>query len=97
MLTGEYQFPQVLLAVVCLAYLAAVLSRDLVKKRKSFAPALPLYRSSLGGWICMGTALILALFIGQITLENQLRPWLDNQLRGEMHLLHEVKDSPPEG
>ncbi|MEO6907186.1 MAG: hypothetical protein ABI210_04775, partial [Abditibacteriaceae bacterium] len=55
---------------------------------------LSLMQSSLSGWICVGSVLVLVLLIGQVVSDKQIQLWADNQLYGEMHLLHHVADAP---
>lgn len=57
--------------------------------------SLQLLKASLAGWISIASVLVLAILIGQVFLNRPLQKWADNQLHGEMHLLHQVKDAPP--
>lgn len=67
------------------------------KSKNAFASrGLHLLQSSLAGWISIASVLVLAILIGQVFLNRPLQKWADNQLHGEMHLLHHVKDTPPE-
>lgn len=68
--------------------------KHLMVSTSSGSYALQLFRSSLASWICTASVLVLIVLIGQTVLDNRLQPWADNQLRGEMHLLHDVQDSP---
>ncbi|MEO6907823.1 MAG: hypothetical protein ABI210_08025, partial [Abditibacteriaceae bacterium] len=93
-LTNEYDFPQIILTTLCIAFLLISFIWMWWKSRKQSGFKMSLMQSSLSGWIFVGSVLVLMLISGQIAVDKQLQPWANNQLHGEMHLLHHVADTP---
>lgn len=95
LLTTEYNLPQIVLAAICIIFLLVSFFWMWRASRKNQRFALSLFQSSLTGWACTTSILIIALMIGQIVLNKRIQPYANNQLHGEMYLLHQVKDAPP--
>jgi len=95
-LTTDDEPAQIIVAAIAAIFLLVSLIWMWRKSAKTSAfYAMQLFRSSLAGWICTASILVLMVLISQTVLDNHLQPWADSQLRGEMHLLHNVQDSVP--
>lgn len=94
-LTSEYHWLQIALAVICGIFLLASFLRMWRLTKGNHILTFSTFRFNLGGWICTGSILTLILLISQSVMNRKLQPWANNQIRGEMHLLHNVQDSAP--
>ena len=96
-LITDYESTQIIVAAIAVIFLLVSLIWMWRKSAKiSGFYALQLFRSSLSGWICTASILVLAMLAGQTILDNHLQPGANNLLHGEMHLLHQVQDAPSE-
>jgi len=94
-LTSQYEPTQTILAAICDVFLLLSFLRVWWQTKGNTGHTIAMFRASLAGWICTGSVLVLLLLIGQSVINHQIQSWANNQLRGEMHLLHQVKNSAP--
>jgi len=95
-LTQESSLPVFLLAIAILIVSITTIALMLrASRRTPLEYSLQLFQRSVAGWICAGSVLVLLLLISQSMINNKLQPWANNQIHGEMHLFHQVQDSPP--
>jgi hypothetical protein len=64
-------------------------------KQTSAKNNLQLIQRILANWICIASVLILVLLATHTCISPPLQKWANNELHGEMHLLHHVDDTPP--
>jgi hypothetical protein len=95
-LTQESSLPVFLLAIAILIVSITTIALMLrASRRAPLEYSLQLFQRSVAGWICAGSVLVLLLLISQSMINSKLQPWSNNQIRGEMHLFHQMQDSPP--
>ena len=93
-LTSEYGLTQTILAAICGIFLLLSFLRMWWQTRDNSDVTFSTFRITLAGWICTGSVWVLILLISQSAINHKLQPWANNQLRGEMHQLHDVRNTP---
>ena len=94
-LTQESSLPVFLLAIAIIFVLITTIVLMLhASRRAPLEYSLQLFQRSVAGWICASSVLVLLLLISQSMINSKLQPWANNQIHGEMHLFHQVQDSP---
>lgn len=91
-LTTEYGALQIVAGVICALFLLTSIFVLWGNVRRKSTFTWVLFRSSLQGWICIASIAIFIMLCGQTLINSTLQPYAKKQLRGEIQLLHEVRD-----
>ena len=93
---AQYIPTNIILLPVAMALLIIVLIWMFrAAKQTSGKDSLQLFQRILANWVCIASVLIFGLLAIHTYISPPLQKWANNELHGEMHLLHHVNDTPP--